>query len=106
MAWVYLLLAACFEVGFTTCLRLADGFKHLGWSGAFVGCAVLSFTFLDLAQRTLPLGLAYAVWVGIGAAGTAIVGNLYFGERLGLVPLIFIGGIIACVVGLKVASPH
>jgi len=106
MAWAFLLLAAVFEVGFTTCLRLADGFRNIPWSVGFGVCAFLSFTFLDMAQRTIPLGLAYAVWVGIGAAGTAIIGQYFFAERLGALPLLMIAGIVACVVGLKLTSGH
>lgn len=101
MAWLSLLGAGLFEVGFTTCLRYADGFRNWAWSAGFLLCAILSFTLLDKAIRTIPLGTAYAVWVGIGAAGTLLVGVASGQETLGVARMLLVAGLIACVVGLK-----
>jgi quaternary ammonium compound-resistance protein SugE len=69
MAWLLLVLAGAFEVGFTTCLRYTDGFRNVGWVAGFFGCAGLSFFLLEQAARTIPLGTAYAVWVGSARPG-------------------------------------
>jgi quaternary ammonium compound-resistance protein SugE len=103
-AWVALLLAGLFEVAFTTCLRLSDGFTRLGWSIAFAVAAILSFGFLSIAQRTIPLGTAYAVWVGVGAVGTLLVGVGFFAERPTTLQWVLVFGIVACVVGIKLSE--
>jgi quaternary ammonium compound-resistance protein SugE len=72
MAWALLVLAGLFEVGFTTCLKKSDGLTHLGWAAGFVVTLVISMGLLTVASRTIPLGTAYAVWTGIGAAGSVI----------------------------------
>lgn len=104
VAWLLLVLAGLFEVGFTTCMRYADSFRNLAWSGGFFVCAFISFTLLDKAAKIIPLGTAYAVWVGIGAVGTLLVGVATGQETLGLVRLILILGLIACIAGLKLTS--
>lgn len=101
LAWVLLIVAGLFEVGFTTCLRYADGFKNLAWSGGFLVCAYLSFTLLERAARTIPLGTSYAVWVGIGAVGTVLVGVLTGEETISVVRILLLLGLVACIVGLK-----
>lgn len=106
MAWLWLIAAGLFEVGFTTCLRYVNGFKNLAWSGGFLLCAVLSFSLLDMAARTIPLGTAYAVWVGIGAVGTVAAGVALGHESLGLAQGLLMAGLVACVVGLKLVSGH
>ncbi|RVT43921.1 DMT family transporter [Sphingobium algorifonticola] len=106
MAWLMLLGAGLFEVGFTTCLRYADGFRHLGWSAGFLVCAFISFSLLDQAARTIPLGTAYAIWVGIGAVGTLLVGVATGAESLGIVRLGLILLLVACIVGLKLTGDH
>lgn len=103
-AWGALLLAGLFEVGFTTCLRLSQGFSKPLWSAAFGVCAFLSFWFLAYAQRSIPLGMAYAVWVGIGAVGTLLVGVAFFAERPNTLQWLLIFGVLACVAGLKLAE--
>lgn len=103
MAWLLLLLAGAFEVGFTTCLRYTDGFRHMGWNVAFFLCAAVSFSLLEAAARTIPLGTAYAVWVGIGAAGTLAVGVALGEEALSLTRFVLIAGLVGCVIGLKLA---
>lgn len=101
MAWIYLLLAGACEIGFTTCLRYADGFRNIPWSLGFIVFATTSFLLLDRAAKTIPLGTAYAVWVGIGAAGTLLVGVATGQETLGLARLLLISGLVACIIGLK-----
>jgi len=103
VAWLFLVGAGLLEVGFTTCLRYADGFRHLAWTAGFFVCAVLSFTLLDKAQKTIPLGTAYAVWVGIGAVGTVLVGVATGDETMTLVRGLLLLGLVACIVGLKLA---
>lgn len=105
MAWLTLLAAGLFEVGFTTCMRLSEGFRHPGWTSGFLVCAVLSFILLERAQRTIPLGTAYAVWVGIGAFGTALVGMLLFREPVETVRLVLLAVLVGAIIGLKLVSP-
>lgn len=107
MAWLLILIGGAFEVGFTTCLRYTDGFKNLPWTLAFFVCAGLSFTFLDWGTRMgVPLGTAYAVWTGIGALGTVIIGMLFFSEPSTPIRIILILALVACVAGLKLTSAH
>lgn len=101
MAWLLLILGGAFEVGFTTCLRHAEGFRNLPWTAGFFVCAWLSFVLLERASRTIPLGTSYAVWVGIGAVGTLLVGVALGEETLGLVRAMLILVLIACIIGLK-----
>jgi quaternary ammonium compound-resistance protein SugE len=75
MAWFLLILGGCFEIGFTTCLRYVDGFRNIPWTLGFLASVTLSMGLLEIASRTIPLGTAYAVWGGIGALGTVLVGN-------------------------------
>lgn len=106
MAWFYLLLGGAFEIAFTTCMRYTDGFKNLPWTGAFAVCAILSFLFLEIATRTIPLGTAYAIWTGIGALGTVVMGMVWFGEPSTPLRILLVLGLIACVAGLKLTSGH
>jgi quaternary ammonium compound-resistance protein SugE len=105
MAWVYLLLAGTFEVGFTTAFRYLDGWKP--WPIAtFVTLAVGSGWFLYKALAGIPLGTAYAVWTGMGAAGTVIIGILFFKEPADALRLVFLSTLIGSIVGLKFVSAH
>lgn len=106
MAWIYLLIAAGFEIGFTTFMKLGSGNWRSPWQIGFGLCAVLSFIFLEQAARTIPLGVAYAVWTGIGAVGTLAMGWYLFGDRLSLIQLIFVANLIVSVVALKLAASH
>jgi quaternary ammonium compound-resistance protein SugE len=101
MAWGWLVLGGLFEVGFTTCLRFVDGFRNLPWTLGFLVSVTLSMGLLQLASRTIPMGTAYAVWAGIGAVGTVLVGVLFFSEPATTVRLLLILGIVACIAGLK-----
>jgi quaternary ammonium compound-resistance protein SugE len=101
MSWLILIIAGLFEVGFTTCLKLSDNFTNLKWSAAFFVCITLSFSLLNKAVQTIPMGTAYAVWTGIGAAGTVIVGILFFKESAEFWRLFFLILLIGSIVGLK-----
>ena len=104
MAWVLVVLAGLFEIGMAVFLKQSDGFSKLGASVAFGLCSVLSFGLLATALRDLPVGTAYAVWTGIGAAGTAILGMAVLGESTSVLRVASIGLIIAGVIGLKAAT--
>lgn len=105
MNWVILIVAGCIEVLMALSLKESHGFSRLGPSALFVVFAVLSFGMLSYALKTLPVGTAYAVWTGIGAVGTAMVGIVFLGEPRDAVRLISIALIISGVVGLRFASP-
>lgn len=106
MSWVYLFAAALFEIGWAAGLKWSDGFTRL-WSSVFTAVALIaSVALLGLAARVLPLGTAYAVWTGIGAAGTVVLGIVLFGEPASLPRLLCVGLILAGVIGLKALSPQ
>jgi quaternary ammonium compound-resistance protein SugE len=104
MNWVILIIAGLFEVGFTTCLKLSNNFTKLGWSIGFFISISLSFIMLNKASQTISIGTAYAVWTGIGAVGTAIVGIILFKEPSDFWRLFFITTLIASIAGLKFVS--
>src|SRR5688572_15261265 len=104
MAWFYLILGGLFEVGFTTSLRFVDGFKNVPWTIAFLVSVAISMALLELAARTIPMGTAYAVWGGIGAVGTVLVGIYFFSEPAGLVRILLIFTIVAAIAGLKLIA--
>ena len=105
MAWMMLLAAGLFEIGWAIGLKYTNGFSRPWPTVGTVGAMVASMVLLGLAVRTLPIGTAYAVWTGIGAAGTAILGLWLFQEPATPMRLFCIGLIIAGVLGLKVATP-
>ncbi|MCY7421865.1 MAG: multidrug efflux SMR transporter, partial [Chitinophagaceae bacterium] len=90
MAWIILIIAGLFEVGFTTCLKLSNNFTNLPWSTGFFISITLSFLLLNKAIQTIPIGTAYAVWTGIGAVGTAIMGIWLYKEPSDFWRLFFI----------------
>lgn len=104
MSWVYLLIAGGFEMGFTTALKLTEGFTKLVPTIFFCMFSLLSFWFLNKAIEVIPLGLAYAVWTGIGAAGTVLIGMFYFGDRLSVWEIFFLCTLVGSILGLKVAG--
>ncbi|WP_026535348.1 DMT family transporter [Arthrobacter sp. H14] len=104
MPYVFLALAIVFEVAGTSLLKLSDGFTRL-WPS--VGVAVgygMAFWMLSLTLRTVPVGVAYAIWAGLGTALIAIIGAFFFGEQLGMVKVIGIALIVAGVVALNIDS--
>lgn len=106
MAWLYLLLAGIFEIGFASSIKLMDGHKNIPWSIAFYVCVFLSFGFLEQAARSLPIGTAYAVWTGIGGVGVAIIGMSFLGDPITPLRILFLVMLIASLVGLKLTSGH
>jgi quaternary ammonium compound-resistance protein SugE len=107
MNWILLIIAGLFEVGFTSCLGKAQestGRAAIYWYAGFLGCLLMSMFLLMRATRTLPIGTAYAVWTGIGAAGAVLVGILVFKETAGFWRLFFLATLIASIIGLKVVS--
>ena len=109
MNWIILIIAGLFEVGFTTCLakaKITTGNTSLFWIGGFFISLSLSMYLLYKATQTLPMGTAYAVWTGIGAVGTAVIGILFFKEPADFWRLFFIITLIASIAGLKFVSSH
>ncbi len=103
MNWFILVIAGLFEIGWAIGLKYSEGYTKLWPTIGTVICLVVSFLLLGLAMKTLPVGTAYAVWVGIGAAGTAILGIILFGESTEILKLASLGLICAGIVGLKLA---
>lgn len=106
MVWVVLFVAGLFEIGWAVGLKYAEGFTRLGPSLATVASMIVSLALLGLALKTLPLGTAYAIWTGIGAVGTVLLGILLFGESADAGRLVCIGLIVAGIVGLKLVTPQ
>ena len=104
MPWVLLLLAGLFEVAWAVGLKYSQGFTRLWPSLGTVVAMAISFGLLAAAMRSLPLGTAYAVWVGIGAVGTVILGVVLFGEPLGVMRAACVGLIVLGLVGLKLTT--
>jgi quaternary ammonium compound-resistance protein SugE len=105
-AWLALLLAGLFEIGWTLGLKYSDGFTRFWPSAATLATLALSFACLSTSLRSVPFGTAYAVWTGIGAAGAMLVGMLWFGEPADAARLLCLALIIAGIVGLKLVTPH
>lgn len=104
MHWAILFLAGLFEMCWAVGLKLSHGFSHLGWSAFTAVTMALSVYLLSQAMRGLPLGTAYAVWTGIGAVGTALVGILIFKEPAGVWRMLSLFCIIAGIIGLKLTN--
>ena len=104
MVWAFLILGGFFEVGFTTSLRFVEGFRNIPWTLAFLVSVTLSMALLEYASRTIPMGTAYAVWGGIGAVGTVLVGMAFFDEPTTTIRLLLILGIVACIAALKLTA--
>jgi quaternary ammonium compound-resistance protein SugE len=105
MAWAILVLAGLFEVGWAIGLKYTEGFTRLWPTAGTVLAMVISLWLLGVAVRTLPVGTAYSVWVGVGAVGTVILGIVLLGEPANAARLISVALIIAGIVGLKLATP-
>ena len=104
LSWIFLLLAGFFEICFTIALKYSQGFSKLIPSVITVIFIVLSFFSVSQAMKTIPIGTAYAVWAGIGAAGTVVTGIVLFGDSAHVIRLISIVLIIIGIVGLKLAN--
>lgn len=106
MAWLYLLFAGSLEVAATTVFRYTEGFSRLVPTLSFIVFGLASLYFLYRSLESIPLGTAYAVWTGIGAAGTAAIGIYAYGEAATFVRVALLIGLIGCIVGLRFVSSH
>ncbi|GFH77150.1 MULTISPECIES: DMT family transporter [Streptomyces diastaticus group] len=106
MAWILLLVAGLLKVGWSIGMKYTEGFTRL-WPSVFTAAGIVaSMVLLAQAARTLPIGTAYGVWVGIGAAGAAVLGMLVLGEPATAARVFFVSLLIVAVVGLKLTSGH
>lgn len=109
MHWILLIIAGLFEVAFASCLgkaKMASGNAYYYWFSGFLLCLAISMYLLVQATKVLPIGTAYAVWTGIGAVGSVLVGILFFKEPADFWRLFFVFTLIASIVGLKYVSQH
>jgi quaternary ammonium compound-resistance protein SugE len=105
LSWIILFFAGLLEIGWAIGLKYSEGFTRLWPSVATAAAMAGSVVLLGLAMKQLPVGTAYAVWTGIGAVGTAILGIVLFGESAAAARLVCLGLILAGIVGLKVFTP-
>ncbi|MDH7453473.1 quaternary ammonium compound efflux SMR transporter SugE [Luteimonas composti] len=105
MPWIILLLAGVFEIGWAIGLKYTEGFTRLWPTLGTVAAMAISLGLLGVAMKSLPVGTAYAVWVGVGAVGTAILGIVLLGEPANPGRLVSLGLIVLGIIGLKLASP-
>lgn len=106
MEWMILILAGIFEIVWAAGLKYTDGFTRSVPSILTIAAMLISFWLLSIAMRTLPLGVSYAVWTGIGIIGTVIFGIVWLGETASIPKIIFIIFILVGIVGLKLSSNH
>ena len=109
MNWILLVIGGLFEIGFATCLGKAkesSGATATIWLIGFLVCLSISMLLLYKASQTLPIGTAYAVWTGIGAVGTVLVGIFVFKEPADFWRIFFITTLISSIIGLKLVSSH
>lgn len=107
MNWILLILSGCIELGFTFCLgkmNKTTGLEQILWCIAMIGAITLSISLMSRVIRTLPVGTAYAIWTGIGAVGTVLIGIFVFKEPVTFGRLFFIGTLILSIIGLKIVS--
>ena len=103
MSWIILFIAGFFEICWAIGLKYTEGFTNLWPTVGTIFALIASFLLLGLALKTLPVGTAYAIWVGIGAVGTALLGIFLFGESTDVLKLVSLGLICTGIVGLKLA---
>ncbi|WP_316822791.1 multidrug efflux SMR transporter [Pedobacter gandavensis] len=109
MNWIFLILGGLFEIAFASCLgkmKETTGNATLMWGAGFIVCLTISMGLLLKATQTLPIGTAYAVWTGIGAVGTVLVGIFVFNEPATFWRIVFITTLICSIIGLKAVSAH
>lgn len=107
MYWIILIIAGLFEALFATCLGMANqtkGKESIFWLSGFIGALTVSMILLYIATQKLPIGTAYAIWTGIGAVSTVLIGIIIFKEPAGFWRLFFVFTLIASIIGLKVVS--
>lgn len=105
MAWAILVLAGLFEVGWAIGLKYTEGFTRLWPTIWTVLAMIISLSLLGIAMKSLPVGTAYSIWVGVGAVGTVILGIVLLGEPVNAARLISVGFIVVGIIGLKLATP-
>ena len=105
MAWLLLIIAGLCEIVWAIGLKYAEGFTRLWPSVITVAAMLISIVLLGYAMKSLPVGTSYAVWVGVGAVGTAVLGMLLFGESASVGRLASLGLIVAGIIGLRLATP-
>lgn len=105
MAWIVLVIAGLLEVGWAVGLKFTEGFTRLWPTVGTLLAMILSLWLLGIAMRTLPVGTAYSVWVGVGAVGTVLLGIVVLGEPANVGRLLSVGLIVAGIVGLKLTTP-
>jgi len=105
VAWVLLVVAGLLEIGWAIGLKYTEGFTKLWPSALTLAAMVGSVVLLGIAMKSLPVGTSYAIWVGVGAVGTAILGIVLFGEPANAGRLVSLGLVVAGIVGLKLATP-
>ncbi len=106
MEWAYLILAGILEIFWAACLKLSNGFTILKFSILTIVGMVFSFIFLAQATKILPLGTSYAIWTGIGALGSVIIGIILFKEVFTLPKVLFVTLLLIGIIGLKITSTH
>lgn len=104
MPWLWLIVGGLFEVGFTTSLRFVEGFRNVPWTLAFLFSVAISMGLLEVASRSIAMGTAYAVWGGIGAVGTVMVGILWFHEPANAARVLLILAIVAAIAALRLTA--
>jgi quaternary ammonium compound-resistance protein SugE len=105
MSWIYLIIAGAFEIGWPLGFKLSQTTPYkFAWIAFSVGAMALSGLFLWMAQKTIPMGTAYAVWTGIGAVGAFLVGIILFKDPATVMRIVSVGLIVAGIVGLKLAA--
>lgn len=105
MAWIFLGIAGVFEVVWATSMKYSEGFTRLWPTTVTLAAMVVSFMFLSLSLKALPLGTAYAIWTGIGTVGTVVLGIFLFDEAVDVIRIGCIAMIVAGIVGLKLITP-
>jgi quaternary ammonium compound-resistance protein SugE len=104
MSWIFLILASLCEIAFAGSLKQTNNFTNTKWTVVFIFFYILSIVLLNKAIQKIPIGTAYAVWTGIGAAGTVVLGIMYFREPIHFWRIFFLCTLILSIVGLKFVS--
>lgn len=105
MGWLYLLLAGLFELGFTTSLKMSASFTRLWPSVSVLVFGSISLWLLSRSLQTIPLGTAYAIWTGMGAFGTVVIGMLFFSEPVSTARMVLLSILVLSIIGLKFVTP-
>lgn len=106
MSWLYLLIAAAFEILFASSMKASEGFTRLGWTAVTVVAVICGIGFLTLALKELPVSIGYTVWTGLGTVGTIVLGLLVFGESMSAFKATGLAAIVAGVLLLHFATPE